>query len=255
MRIFAFVLCVFLPTTAGAQPLTDRQADYVGANAIAIFYHELAHALIDIQRLPVFGQEEDGADVFSILMIDYLFEEDASAAIAYDTANGFYYETLEAEENGYEPAYWDVHGISQQRYYNTVCLYFGGNVDERSEFADELGLPEDRSYTCEEERALADDSWGNVLDDLENPDKSQDFLAIKIDAGTDTPARQIWATETKAEVQALNEWLELDTPLQVTVAECGEANAFYDPSSREITMCVEYADFLGSAAETLFTDG
>jgi len=254
MRLATLFTCLLFPFAATAQSLTDRQADYVSANAIAVFHHELAHALIDIERLPVFGQEEDSADVFSILMIDALFEPDASLSIAYDTANGFYFDALATENNGLEPAFWDVHGVSQQRYFNTVCLYYGGDVAARQDFADELGLPEDRAETCEEERALADESWGGVLDEIDNADKTRNWVSLSIDAPIDTETREIWATETQAEVDGLNQWLELDTPLHVSLAECGEANAFYDLATRQITLCVEYADFQGKAAELLFSD-
>lgn len=254
MRTFAVLLALIFPTLAFAQTLTDRQSDYVGANTIASFHHELAHALIDIQLLPVFGQEEDNADVLSILMIDYLFDEDTSLSIAYDTANGFYFETLQSESNGEEPAFWDVHGISEQRYFNTICLYYGGDTAARADFAEELGLPDDRAETCEDERALADDSWGAVLDEMDNADKTRNWVTLSVDAPVDTPARKIWVTEVTAEIEGLNQWLELADELRVTIAECGEANAFYDLYDKQITMCVEYADFIGNAAAQLFTD-
>ncbi|MEO0636816.1 MAG: DUF4344 domain-containing metallopeptidase, partial [Pseudomonadota bacterium] len=43
---------------------------FVASNVIGTFYHELAHAVIDVQSVAVLGQEEDAADVFSILLID-----------------------------------------------------------------------------------------------------------------------------------------------------------------------------------------
>ena len=38
---------------------------------------------------------------------------------------------------------------------------------------------------------------------------------------------------------ALNESLKLPVPVGVRFAECGEANAFYDPSEQQISMCFE----------------
>ena len=56
------------------------------------FYHELGHAVIDTMQVPIFGQEEDAADVFSILLIDEIFEPESANIIAYDAAFGFHAE-------------------------------------------------------------------------------------------------------------------------------------------------------------------
>ena len=102
--------------------------DFVAANLIATLYHELGHALIDQLGLPVFGQEEDAADVLSVLMIDALFEEEAAVTIALDTAFGF---ALSSEDE--TPVFWDVHGPDLQRYYTTLCLFYGANPDARED--------------------------------------------------------------------------------------------------------------------------
>lgn len=64
--------------------------DFVEANVIGILYHELGHAIIDIEEVPIFGQEEDVADVFSILLVDAIFETKASEDLAYEIALGFW---------------------------------------------------------------------------------------------------------------------------------------------------------------------
>jgi len=56
-------------------------ADFTDNNLLAIFYHELGHAVIHQMGVPIFGQEEDAADALSILLIDALYEaEDAETA-------------------------------------------------------------------------------------------------------------------------------------------------------------------------------
>ena len=136
MTVAAFVsqglCCGCLGTTDSAE---DR---FVELNLNSVFYHELGHAVIDLMQLPIFGQEEDAADVLSVLMIHELFEEDAAQIVAYDAAFGFQAEA-EAGDGTY---FWDVHGPDEQRYYNLVCLFYGGSVAAREELADELGLPE-----------------------------------------------------------------------------------------------------------------
>ncbi len=215
----------------------DREDAFVEANLISIFYHELGHALIDHLGLPVFGQEEDAADVASILLINDQFDEPSAVDIAYDAAFGFLAEAEIAQSEGADVAYWDVHGPDEQRYYTLVCLFVGANPDERNDVAEDLGLPEERFETCEEEFELAQDSWGPVFDDLENED-AEGKLVFE---GT---RDNLTADVVLAEVSALNDVFSYPDDIPVRVEHCGEANAFYDPSDGSITMCLEFEDHL-----------
>ncbi len=229
----ALVLALCLPTPLVADEAEDA---FVEANLLGIFYHELGHAMIDLLRLPVFGQEEDAADVASILMIDAFFEPDAALEIAYDAAFGFAAEAMSLESSGEEVAWWGVHGPDAQRFYNTVCLFYGGDPDGRDDFAEDMELPEDRLETCEEEFELAWDSWGPVLDEL----AETDGRPIRFDL----QRKGFTADVIGAEVEALNEEFRWPEPLRVVVASCGVANAWYDPGAQEVTMCTEFAEHL-----------
>ena len=46
------------------------------------------------------------------------------------------------------------------------------------------------------------------------------------------------------EVKSINERIGLPEQVTVVVADCGEANAYYNPEDRTITMCNEYAQNL-----------
>ena len=60
-----------------------REEDsFVTSNLISVFYHELGHAVIETKQVPIFGQEEAAADVFSILLIDEIFEPESANIIA-----------------------------------------------------------------------------------------------------------------------------------------------------------------------------
>ena len=67
----------------------QAMADFTESNLLAIFYHELGHAVIHQMDVPIFGQEEDAADALSILLIDALYEAEDAEVIAYDSANLF----------------------------------------------------------------------------------------------------------------------------------------------------------------------
>ena len=123
LRFLATLVCAGL--LAGTAEADDDRAAFVEANVLGIFYHELGHAMIDLLDLPIFGQEEDAADVASILMIDLLWEDATALDLAYATADGFYAEARRVDAD--DVAFWGIHGPDAQRFYNTVCLFYGGN--------------------------------------------------------------------------------------------------------------------------------
>lgn len=235
-----FAISVAVPSTAAA--MDDPTRKFVSANLIAIFYHELGHALIDIMKLPIFGQEEDAADVLSVVLIDALFNEEVAQSVSYDTAHGFLGDVRQRNASGGDIAYWDVHGPDLQRFYTFVCLFYGGNPDLRDEFAKDFDLPKTRQSTCQEEFQLAKDSWGPVIDQLvENgAGRSIRFLADHRVDEFGKLAGDVLANE----VSIMNGDLSLPKRLLVRVETCDMVNAFYDPKAREIIMCTEFARYL-----------
>lgn len=217
---------------------SDDTIAYVESNLLGIFYHELGHALIDILGLPIFGQEEDAADVLSIFLIDAFYEEESAVQLAYDAAFGF---LGEAEANS-DIAFWDVHGPDLQRYYNTVCLFYGANPEERADVAEDLGLPEERAEYCPEEYDQAAQSWGGALDEIVHA-KGGKTLTLG-DIEIDSDGGSLTAKVVRAEIEALNKEFRLPENLLISVTPCGEANAYYDPQRVEIVMCTEFADAL-----------
>ena len=62
-------LCFFALIHCAGSANASEEDDFVASNIISVFYHELGHAVIDMMGVPIFGQEEDAADVFSILLL------------------------------------------------------------------------------------------------------------------------------------------------------------------------------------------
>lgn len=228
------------PAPAGtwALPADPDAADFVTGNLVFVFYHEVAHALIDILDLPVLGREEDAADALSALLIDTLWDEDAAVALTYSSALGFLLFAAEAERQGAEPAYWGQHSLDLQRYYNLLCLFYGANPDMRDDVADELDLPAERRESCPEEFEMVAASWGAMLEGMPPQDHGRG-LRLVVPAGRDDYTKLI-----AEEVRALNGEYGLPVWVDVTVETCGEPNAFYDPRARRIVMCFEYAEEL-----------
>lgn len=246
MRSIAFTLACMV-VTAPVVAQEKVQSDFVESNIVGTFYHELGHALIDIAQVPIFGQEEDAADVFSIFAIDAIFEEQDAQAVAYDAAVGFMGEVILRDQEGWETPWWDTHGPDEQRFFNTVCLFYGADPENRADFAEELGLPEDRAEYCPEEYDLAASSWGAVMDGLMEGAPGTSIVYEGESGSSASLTEQILAEE----VAFLNETFVLPQTLTVRVEDCGEANAFYDPEDRSIVVCTEYEAHLIQMEEKL----
>lgn len=226
---------VLVAAPAAADDISAEDA-FIDANLLAIFYHELGHAVIDVMNVPIFGQEEDAADVMSVLLIDWLFDEETAQSLAYDSAFGYINDPDQSEA----VAYWDLHGPDEQRFYNHVCLFYGANPNERAALAEDLGLPQERAETCPEEYDLAAESWGSVFDAM---DKSASDWDMKLLDGAGAHVSRIESV-LAAEIEALNAEFAFPEEITVQVMSCGEANAYYDPNDISITMCSEFADHL-----------
>lgn len=235
VAFFAALLCTSL---VQAEMSEDEEA-YVAANLIGIFYHELGHAVIHLNEVPIFAQEEDAADVFSVLLIDMLNDEETAQSIAYDAAFGY----IEDPEGLEDIPYWDVHGPDEQRFYNHVCIFVGAVPDKRQGFAEDLALPEERLASCAEEFDQALESWNPILEELtENSSgKSIEFAPPE---HNDREDHQLVMSVIGQEIEALNVDFTLPETLTVRVEACDEANAFYDPEDISITICTEFVDHL-----------
>ena len=211
----------------------DEAAQFVTSNVVGTFYHELGHAIIDVMQLPVLGREEDAADTLSSLLIDQVWVEESASAMVADNANA--YILYDAEHGQDDQPYWDVHGLDLQRYYNLICLFYGANPDARADLAKEFELPEYRAQGCTEEFEQAEASWGAMLDQMA-PGKNPAKLVLADGLGND-PIAKILAEE----IATINDMYSLPEQVTVTVAPCGQANAYYTNADRTITICTEYA--------------
>lgn len=215
----------------------DQAADdFVRANLIWVFYHEVGHALIDVLNLPVLGPEESSADTFAALMIDGLWEETAAVEIAVNTARGFELYDADYKNRGFETSAWDTHGLEMQRYYHLACLIYGADPVGRDHLIVDLQLPDDRAGFCADEFLLASDGWRNALQSMTDTNHTKGLRLIGASPNDPT------AVTIEAEIANLNQLYRLPEWIEVRIEPCGEPNAFYYEDSRSVTICTEYAD-------------
>jgi Putative metallopeptidase len=242
IRVMMGLLALAGPALA-QDDLTAEEA-YAQDMFLSVFYHELGHAFIDIMQLPVLGLEEDAADVLSALLIHRTWEPDAAeekarAAAEFWLANAEYWAA-----EGIEETYWGTHSPDERRVSTYVCLFYGADPDARGDFAADMGLPDDRADSCPYEFELAENSWGGFLQEAEDAGAGTTFV-FEGDAAADGYAELL-----ASEIEWFNERMSLPETLTITIADCEESNAFYDPETKSITMCTELIADMEKLART-----
>lgn len=113
--------------------------------------HELGHAFFDIFSVPVFGREEDAADQFAAFFILQLEKSETrrliiGAAYAYmDFIKGY-----KDNPNVSVPlaSFSSNHGAPEERFYNLLCIAYGGRPELFATFVDKGLLPKTRAQVC-----------------------------------------------------------------------------------------------------------
>ncbi|MFB2532222.1 DUF4344 domain-containing metallopeptidase [Paracoccus sp. p4-l81] len=220
----------------------STRQDFIEANVLAIFYHELGHALIHVEDLPVLGREEEAVDGLSAIMIDALWEAESAENML--RLNGAAWIALANEAMDDPPAYWDVHALDRQRYYNQLCLIYGADPDRREGVAKEMGLPEERAEGCPDEYALAARSWGTMLELIEKDAPGAGPGQLVAEMKDIRPEDAGIAAMLTTEIKDFNAHYRLARDITVGMESCGEANAFYDLDLHRVIICTEFGDEL-----------
>ncbi|MGL6039934.1 MAG: DUF4344 domain-containing metallopeptidase [Deefgea sp.] len=121
--------------------------------AIFLFRHELSHAIFDIFKIPLIGNEEIAADAVAL---HYSLEQKDTAEVKKVLQGAKFYFMRRNENFGDDTrydfgAFSDIHPLSEQRYFNMLC-YTYAKYPEHAEFLvkQEL-LPQGRADYCPRE--------------------------------------------------------------------------------------------------------
>lgn len=143
-------------TTAG-----DAEDEDVNGAALEVLehalYHEFAHHLINVFRLPVAGREEDAADEIAFLLLIELYEE--GSAIALTAADAFW---MSDAETGHVP-FGSGHSLDIRRFEAGICLIYGSDPDRYHALAREAGLTEAGRQQCRSDYRYKREAWLNLL--------------------------------------------------------------------------------------------
>lgn len=223
------------------------------ANTEFTLFHELAHVLIWELNLPVFGREEDAADniaLMGMMLLDQQLPEAQQGQVVEKlqaVADGWELEWRLVEEDQLELAYWDLHSLEIQRYYNIACLVYGADTENRQQIVIDTGLPLDRAEWCAEEYALAK----NAMDWLLLRMSSKPELAFRNESGKVTVVYERnlrlhgekidkWLHESRVAerlAQLLTERFSLPRDITISFEGCPFPNASWDVDKAKVQFC------------------
>lgn len=114
--------------------------------------HEVGHALVELLRLPILGNEEDAADRIAAVYLLRDPDIGADRALAAADATG-----------AMASIDWDVHPMGTQRRYNIMCLALGALNDPRIAMVGEDDFNKNRLRGCPAEHERARESLDRLL--------------------------------------------------------------------------------------------
>jgi hypothetical protein len=140
---------------------TDDELDDKAMGAtVFVLYHELAHALIRIYKLPVAGDAESAADELTMFLLTRGASDGGDAA--FDAAESLTRDDARNAKAGESP-FWSGHALDQRRQSDLLCWLYAQD-DEKYKFLVEDGkLPLERSQHCRDEYAQIERRWTTSL--------------------------------------------------------------------------------------------
>ena len=252
--VLATVMLAFASHPAQAEGHDgDDLRKFVLGNTYHILLHEIGHLLIDQLTLPVLGQEEDAADNFATLTLIEWDSDEADQALA-DTAFGWLVRHDESSIFA-EGDFFAEHDLDAQRAYRIVCHLVGTDADAYGDLALNLGVDvgEAEVTDCDYAFDLSARSWRSVLADHVPAVGERNSISVHYEDGDGelgffaAMLREERVLEDLSEF--LNETVRLPAPATLDARACGEANAYYDPGTRAVTMCYELMDELATIYE------
>lgn len=256
--LIAGLLCICPPADRYAEAQGSSPSDvaldddtlFVIGNTLFTVYHELGHALVDLLDLPVIGREEDAVDGFAAVTMIPEAPDELRDALIVAVADGWRAQGDLADDDSERP-YWSEHALDEQRHYAIVCLMVGSDQEGFYDYALDAGLPDGRIETCIDDFELMRSGWVRLLEPYgPNAELGQRTTRAPVSLIFDSPAEQHIGLQNvirqggllEAGIGRLAERITLPEAVTIRFATCNDANAYWSPQVREVTICYELID-------------
>jgi Putative metallopeptidase len=131
-------------------PIGLTREDAILGPIVDVFLHETGHAVFELLEVPVFGREEDAADMFSAYIVLQFGKDDARRLIL---GNAYQYKTdMQVPQVTLPLAkFANEHGLPAQRFYNVLCIAYGADAKLFADVVEKGYLPKERAEGCDDE--------------------------------------------------------------------------------------------------------
>ena len=119
--------------------------DAIVGSFVEVVLHELSHAVFDLLQIPVLGREEDAADQLAAFIM-MQFGKNVARRTLTGVAHLYGFEA--ATQKWTRDDFADTHGNPAQRFFNTLCIAYGGDPETFNDFVDKGILPRRRANRC-----------------------------------------------------------------------------------------------------------
>jgi len=237
---------------------------FVESNLEFTLLHELSHAVIELNQIPVLGGHERAADQIAIMLM--IMTSNGFDEVLFDkmlSISGEWMIEWRDEINQHSLAFWDVHPLAIQRFYDVTCLVYGAAPDKLEKIRKETWLPIERAWECDTEYAknrqallwLAnnysyvsfDEDWRLIQNEF--PSKPPKQVVVEYIKPT-SPEHEIiyqWLNQSERLnylIKRTNELLKLPSPVTIYFeSQCNGPDAWWNPAIKGIIICYSLIDF------------
>lgn len=231
---------------------------YVETNLEFTLLHELAHAVIELNDIPVLGGHEKAADQIAIMLM--IMTSDGLEPSLFDkmlSISGEWMIEWRQEINRQPLIFWGVHPLAIQRFYDVTCLMYGSAPEQLEKIRNEVWLPIERAWECDKEYRQNRDALLWLAENHSYVSFDRDWKLIRktmpvvkqerVKVHYTRPSRDRhqsihnWLTQSvriKRLMQRINQTLKLPEPITVYFESlCDGPDAWWNPNVNGIILC------------------
>ena len=132
-------------------PWGITRKDALCGQFLFVVAHEIAHAFFDIFTVPIFGREEDAADQFAAYFMLQLGKTEARRLVG--GASYAYMDFIKGYKDNPKvsiplASFSSNHGSPEERFYNLLCIAYGGDQALFTDVVEKGLLPKTRARDC-----------------------------------------------------------------------------------------------------------
>jgi hypothetical protein len=128
---------------ADVSPSGVTRANAIAGAFVQVALHQVAEALYNILQAPVWGRQEDAADKLAGFIMMQFGKDVALRTL---TGTTYFYEASDRTWTGVD--FSDERGTEDQRFYNYLCIAYGGDPATFGNLVQDHTLPKSRADGC-----------------------------------------------------------------------------------------------------------